>query len=63
MQLPRPAMPAPSFSNDVETKVSLTMEIAIDIVRLQGEELIRVRRELEKSEVRASQLISFPASI
>ncbi|KAE9383479.1 hypothetical protein BT96DRAFT_45736 [Gymnopus androsaceus JB14] len=25
------------------------MEIAIDIVRLQGEELIRVRRELEKS--------------
>ncbi|KAE9384980.1 hypothetical protein BT96DRAFT_929027 [Gymnopus androsaceus JB14] len=42
-------MPAPSFSNDVETKVSLTMEIAIDIVRLQGEELIRVRRELEKS--------------
>ncbi|KAE9388486.1 hypothetical protein BT96DRAFT_1073543 [Gymnopus androsaceus JB14] len=50
MPPPRPAIPSPSFSNDVETKVSLAKEIAIDIVRLQGEELIRVRRELEKAQ-------------
>ncbi|KAE9384981.1 hypothetical protein BT96DRAFT_1026736 [Gymnopus androsaceus JB14] len=50
MPLPRPAMPPPSFSNDVKTTVFLPKEIAVDIIRLQGEELIRVRRELEKSQ-------------
>ncbi|KAE9398685.1 hypothetical protein BT96DRAFT_721793 [Gymnopus androsaceus JB14] len=63
MELPRPAvaMPSPSFSknskSDVETKISLTKDIATDIVHLQGEELIRLRSKLEKS-VNLNQAVS-----
>ncbi|KAE9388487.1 hypothetical protein BT96DRAFT_431799 [Gymnopus androsaceus JB14] len=45
------ASPASSKDSelDLETKISLTKDIVTDIFRLQGEEVIRVRKELEKS--------------
>lgn len=53
MQLPRPSISTattPSLS-DAQSTITVTSQIAADIVRLQGEELIRVQKEFEKAQV------------
>lgn len=52
MQLPRPAtMALHSSSNDTPIISISNEDIAADIIRLQGEEVIRLRKELENAQV------------